>query len=142
MKKFLLATAFLLASSASYAVTDGHWAGNGEWSTPDGQSQAFQYDIKIAADQITGSWTYNGQAVPYTMRLSETGKFFDVYSGSDLVGSGYTYGNQLHYSAVFDTQGQVEETWTFQGNTLEVLGSKAYQSKKAIWSATLSQQAN
>ena len=136
--RFAFACALALTPAVARALPAGHWQGDGQWTTGDGQTAPFTYDLTWAADHFQGSWTFEGHVVPFVTRLEQQGSFLKVYSGAELIGQGYCLGDQCHYSAVISNQGQVEETFTLQGNDMLVIGSKSFVDQKVIWSAKLS----
>ena len=132
-----LAALLALTPAAALALPAGHWQGSGTWQTGDGQTAPFNYDLTWSDTQVAGSWSFEGHRVPFGVHLERQGAFLRIFSGSELIGQGYCLGSQCHYSAVIANQGQVEETYTLQGDDVLVIGSKTYQDQKVIWSADL-----
>lgn len=149
MKRLFVGLISLAVSGMSYASvfnTPGTFNYKGEWKHKAGKFGTWDavtsYE-KISNEPETLKITstlniHEGQSVQtmsYELIFVETGDgFFDVKKADSVVGSGYCYGIQCHYSVFEKGAGITEETMSFVDGKIYALGSMfTHEQGKTAW---------
>ncbi len=145
MLKITFAIAVLaagLAQAASPALPAGSYAGTATWRGQGGSSGTYTVERTFSGNTMSYhfAWTEpKPREETHTMTLAMKGSdpVFDVLDEKEqVVGKGYCYDDTCGYHAAFGPV-NVDETFHWNGGSMEVTGAKSGPGFSVAWKETL-----